>query len=126
MKHLLGGTVAVVLASILYAGCGSADNAPTGQTEQDLANTVAGSAEGGLRHVYARPDRRLCPSPACGGDWLVAPTFHDACHDQPSDTYVAGIFAGNQEVSPPCNELLTGTIVKDPRDPQYNIFLLEL
>ncbi len=126
-------TLGVVLVSVLglvAMGCGAGDSNPVGQSAQDLAaSTAAGpsaTAVGGLRHAYARPDERACPSPACGGYWLVAPSFHDACHDQASSTYVAGIFAGNQEISPPCSELLTGTLVPDPRDPQFNIFELEL
>jgi hypothetical protein len=84
------------------------------------------SALTGLEHVYARPDERLCPSPACGGYWLVDFSSHNACHDQQSSTYVTGIYAGNQEVSPKCSELLTGTLAPDPRHPGFEIFLLEL
>jgi hypothetical protein len=124
MKDFLIGFIALAALSVLSVGCGSTDNAPVGQGEQDLSGPAM--AVGGLQHVYARPDERLCPSPACGGDWLVVPTFHNACHDQPSNTYVAGIYAGNQQISPPCDELLTGTLVKDPRDPEFLIFELEL
>jgi hypothetical protein len=128
MKRMLVGSVAALVSTLFFAGCGSADNAPVEQTSQELASTAAanGATHGGLDHFYARPDRRACPSPACGGYWLVDPTHHSACDNQPSDTYVAGIYAGNQEVSPPCNDLLTGFLKPDPQDPQYNVFLLEL
>jgi hypothetical protein len=125
MKRTLG-VVSVSIVALVAVACGSPDSDPVAQNGQDLATATAASAAGGLRHAYARPDERACPSPACGGYWLVAPAFHNACHDQASSTYVAGIFAGNQEISPPCSELLTGTLVPDPRDPQFNIFELEL
>ena len=131
MKRTMGlGCLLVGLGMLI--GCGGGGDGSLGQSGQELAASSPATASaasgegGGLRHDYARADERECPSPACGGYWLVSPSFHNACHDQSSSTYVAGIYAGDQEISPPCDQLLTGTLKPDPRDPRYDVFLLEL
>jgi hypothetical protein len=128
MKRFLVGSVAVAMASVFYVGCGAspASDGQVSQSGADISSSAATAAEGGLRHVYARPDERLCPSPECGGYWLVASSFHNACDNQESNTYVAAIRVGDHDLSPTCHELLTGFIVPDPQDPNVNILELEV
>ena len=111
--------------SVFAVGCGAAADPPTGESDQAVSSTPPIGIKGGLQHVYARPDKRLCPAPECGGDWLVPAADRNACNDQPSTTYVAGIFAGDKQIDPPCSEELPGFLVPDPRDPSLNIFQLE-
>ena len=81
---------------------------------------------------YARPDPRLCPSPACGGynlfeGWL--PTA-DPCHGQLQFMhYVTGIYVRKADgtltrINPSCDELLIGSIEPDPRFPPYDILVV--
>jgi hypothetical protein len=123
----------VLLAGALAAfaaGCGSGDGQSTERSSQALGGGDTPEATeappGGLLHVYARPDIRLCPSPACGGDWLVKASYHSACSSEPAFQYVTGVYAGDERVPPKCDALLVGTLVKDPDSPGYYRLELEL
>jgi hypothetical protein len=116
----------VGLMGVVSIGCGSADGEPTGQTDQAATSSSESAKKGESLHAYARPDIRLCPSPACGGDWLVEPSYHSACGKEPSFQYVTGVYAGNERLSPACSALLFGTLVTDPEFPEYYRFEVEL
>ena len=81
---------------------------------------------------YARPDPRLCPSPACGGYNLFdgsQPTDGPCQAPLQFVHYVTRIFSQKEDgtrtrINPSCDHLLTGLIEPDPDFPHYDILVV--
>ena len=78
---------------------------------------------------FPRPDARDCPSPSCGGFFLIAPDSGiNPCAIGLGANYVTGIFrrVGGSLVGvfSACNQLITGSTEADPENPGFEIFVL--
>ena len=119
------------LLGLLLAAFSGIAAQPWGLARSAAIYSAAGAAQ--QKGVfYARPDPRLCPSPACGGYNLFDGS-------QPTDGpcqatlrfvhYVTRIFFQKEDgtltrINPPCDQLLRGSIEPDPDFPHYDILVV--